>query len=201
MSTIIFEQVPCKKSPAKPNKVLYTFLRTYHFFLIFLEHYGKSGKNIQRKNLPKKEVKSLGTLVINPWSLNLILLLSCDSPTNSDNLNVRAGIMLISWWQGCFFFFFCTTTKCRSLSRLPLSPGWADNIRLPFFPMSLACSQWRRIPNHTWPYCKCSHRAVVALRPGGNRSLNKPSPPLRSKLSSPFFFPGNPLELCNSLPH
>lgn len=152
MSTIIFEQVPCKKSPAKPNKVLYTFLRTYHFFLIFLEHYGKSGKNIQRKNLPKKEVKSLGTLVINPWSLNLILLLSCDSPTNSDNLNVRAGIVLISWWQGCCFFF-CTTTKCRSLSRLPLSPGWADNIRLPFFPMSLACSQCEGespiTPDHT----------------------------------------------------
>lgn len=66
MSTIIFEQVPCKKSPAKSNKVLYTFLRTYHFFLIFLEHYGKSGKNIQRKNLPKKEVKSLGTPATNP---------------------------------------------------------------------------------------------------------------------------------------
>lgn len=54
MSTNIFETGSLQGAPCKALlTTLYTFLRTYQFFLILLKHHGKSGKNLKRIGIKK----------------------------------------------------------------------------------------------------------------------------------------------------
>ena len=120
----------------------------------------------------------------------------------------------MSWFQGCFS---CTHTKstsgCLGMGLLPPFPAWAGNTTLPLVPKSLACRWYEEGSQITPDYAMDVATELWWLRgrwaiwgwhwwvTHGARSLNKPSPPLTSKLSSPFPFPGNPLQFCCSLPH